>query len=409
VFRTRLFAAIDELQPPVNYRRYPEDLNVSVHNRCTGGRSNIVPSLADNYSHLVVLMLVRVGLQCDGNGHASGKTMTACCTEGEGCGTHPLESQRARRVRVAAGAAQRHEFGHAFNGLRDEYIEPRSSSACLTNPLPAEQSVFLLSNLSYSNSPCDMPWAHLAPGSEYNPNPFSPIGNLVRGGIQDVGVWHSEYKCLMNGTHKNYFCNIDEPGPDEPGYVETALRDERRFCFWCEEIVTIQILEKTRQFGPGDPSNELGRAWFTLWDTTLRDVYYQRFGIPHRIAQRNACLGFGECPCPFGDCVTSSCDPNNPSQNDNWWACNLDNIPACLPECTIREIGSAMYVDSAAGAPGNPGSKFAPLDDISGAAQNACGPSRLVAIEPGPYPGPLTISTPAVLIPSACDPIVLGH
>lgn len=67
-----------------------------------------------------------------------------------------------------------------------------------------------------------MPWAHIAPGNHYNPNPFSQVGNLVRGGNDELGVWHSEYKCLMNGQHKDYFCNIDEPDPGEPGYEPTG-------------------------------------------------------------------------------------------------------------------------------------------------------------------------------------------
>lgn len=368
VFRNRLFGSVDALSPAANAAQYPDTLTVTAPG---------APTQAGVYSNLVVVMFVRAD---DGaSGYRAPSGVTKLITNG------------ARKLRLGF-EAPKHEFGHAFAYLRDEYIDARGTDATLSNPTP--QSVFSLSNLSYTNARCNLLWAHLAPGGRYNPNVYSPIGNLYLGGVRERGVWHSEYKCQMNGKHENYQCNVDSGDP----FID--LRDRSRFCFWCEEVLTVRILEKTGQLRrSSDPSSilERGQVWFNLWKDTLRDRYYVRFDIPRLIAEKNACLGFGVCPNPSGDCRDS---------------CNTTSLPACLLSCGIRELGNAIYVNSATGAPGNPGTRAAPLNTVPNAvarANEVCTNPRLVAIQPGGYPGPFTISQPATLIRARCSSVVFGN
>lgn len=391
-FRDQLFTALDQLTPPVNLARFDDDLTVLVPNSCTGGTSRIVPWMSDFYRNLVVVMLVRVDpSESVSSGMfigASGKTKSVCCDAGD-CGF--ADPSLVRRVRLAIGAAKRHEFGHAFANLRDEKIVDRTSAACLTNPSPASRSIYLLSNVAFSNDRDDLVWPHLAPGGLYNPNRSSPIGNLYVGGHDGLGVWHAEYKCLMNGDASNYFCDI---GPPAEG---TPLRDEDHFCFWCEEIVALRILARTGQLHrSGDPldDNSRGRVWFNRWNTLLRDQYYSLFDIPTLIAQKNACYGFGSCP-PASAACSGSCDASD--------------LPACLSSCEITELVNAVYVDSATGLPGNLGTRTSPLDTVLNGVTTANGVGAdIVAIRPGSYPGPLTLSDATTLIPSSCASVLLG-
>jgi hypothetical protein len=367
-FRSRLFGSIDALSPPVNLAEYPDNLTVKPPTR---------PSRAGVYSNLFVVMFVRADNDA-----------------GEDCtprGTNHTITTGTRKVQVVF-EAPKHEFGHVFADLEDEYILTRGTVATYSNPAP--QSVWSLFNLTYTNERCNLLWPHLAPGGRYNPNVFSPIGNLFIGGDAEKGVWHSEYKCQMNGLHENYKCDID------PSSDPIDLRDRSRFCIWCQEVLTVRILEKTGQFRrPGDPDNIIvrGQVWFNLWETTLRDRYYVRFDIPRLIAEKNVCYGFGDCPNPSGNCSSS---------------CNTNDMPACLLDCGIREVGNAIYVDSTGGAPGNPGTRAEPLDTVLNGVVRAnavCTSPYLVAIQPGSYPGSLTISQPAILIPAGCSPVVLGR
>jgi hypothetical protein len=343
----RMFAAIDSLSPPVNSKRYPTNLFVGV-----GGRE-FVPQMAGLHSNLMVVMLVRMDRRGDGVAeNVPGRTLNV--------------EYGGRRVRVAFGSNEEHEFGHAFANLRDEYIASgrRGVSALLRDPAPDSQSVFLLSNLTYSSDPCTLPWRHLAPGSFYNPNSLSPIGNLFVGGNDDRGVWHCEYRCLMNGKGDNYSCNQDSSS------TARNLRDGANYCFWCEEIVAVRILEKTGQLArPEDPTdiNARGRTWYQLWDGMLRTRYYDHFNLRDLITAKNACYGFADCP------PGQICDGN----------CSTTNMPADLFQCSIYQSGRGPC-GGGVGAGFDVTSKLNVHDQPESASDDhTCTPDMLTAPESG--------------------------
>ena len=89
----------------------------------------------------------------------------------------------------------------------------------------------------------------------------------------------------MNGTHDNFaFTQVasNDPTANLPDGTYTdehgaPLRDIDRFCAWCQEIVTVRILEKTDQLAePGDPADptEQGQTWYARWVNELRENYY---------------------------------------------------------------------------------------------------------------------------------------
>ncbi len=358
-FRARLKGSMTILSTAgtsFNEAHYPSNLNVTV----PGDSKPILHNeLANLYSHAVVVLLIRAKAGNNHNFNPSGRT-------------HRVDTDFAHGVNVAFGSQEEHEFGHAFAYLEDEYISERESKASRHDPNPADRSLFLLSNLTYNNARCGAIWSHLAPGGRYNPDPFSPLGNLYRGGEEDEGVWHSEYKSLMNGTHENYACDLSDPFAN--------LRDRSRHCFWCEEIITLRILEKTGQLACGDSQdlNQCGRDWYGLWVNTLRDLYYTdpRFDIINRIAAQN-----------------------------RRYASDA-SLPPCLMGCAIRDLGTAIYVDGDASNPN--GSRTAPYSSVSEGIQNTCGRQKLVLIKPGSYPGSHTLSNAALLNPDGCSSVVLG-
>jgi hypothetical protein len=323
VFRNRLFDAIADVDAfaSLNLTKYPDDMGD-------------FDKLEGLYRNLVVAFLVRGYRNIPKTivGHLSGFADTV----------QSMTGSPPDKVRIGFGRGWQHEFGHAFAFLKDEYIgdNKRGTTSTGTNPASSERSVFNLSNLTYSNARCDLLWPHIAPGGRYNPNVHSKIGNLFKGGINEHGVWHSEYQCLINGGHHNYLCDNDDPGSDN-----YDLRDSEHYCFWCEEIVAIRILEKARQIGTQTPSVAVGKTWFDRWETTLRHDYYTHFDIPALIAEKDTCYSLfagGTCPS-----------------------------------------GSESHI--------------------------ACGSPHLVIVKPASYPGPLTLDTPAVLIAEGCSTIVIGQ
>ncbi|MBS1692896.1 MAG: hypothetical protein JST91_11805 [Actinobacteria bacterium] len=277
-FRQQLFDSIGAFA--FNSTTYPVDLDVG------GDKTVIHNQLAGMYSHLVVVLLVRSA----NVSNASGRTRAV---------PDPA-NPAARTVNVAFGSHALHEFGHAFAYLEDEYISSRGSRADRSNPTQA--NVFTLSNLTFSPQLDQVPWQHLSPwgrrprqAAGTQPSPI--VGWLWRGGEQDLGVWHSEYHCLMNGQHVNYAYSAGETSP-----ASVDLRFRRvvtasgavippRYCLWCQEIVTIRILEKTGQLGAaGDPGdiNQRGQLWYRRWVGTWRDRYWAAFGVDQQIDQREA-------------------------------------------------------------------------------------------------------------------------
>lgn len=279
VFRQRLWQAVDSLSS-VNLRRYSPNLDL-------GDNQAIGNWLRDIYRNLVVSMLVRTAASNNVSGMARNVP-------------RPSPNQ-FRKVRVAFGANTIHEFSHAFAYLSDEYINGRNRSNSRADPATA--SVFTLSNLSYSNRDDSVPWLHLCPCGQFgrtasgdSPSPL--VGWLWVGGSVHKGAWHSEYRCLMNGTHDNFqftqTASRDPTANPDGSYTEengALLRDRDRFCLWCQELVTIRILEKTDQLlQPGDPvdSTEQGKTWHTRWVRDLRGAYYRLFDVERQVRDAEA-------------------------------------------------------------------------------------------------------------------------
>lgn len=194
-------------------------------------------------------------------------------------GTHP--SGLAREISspdgsltVAAGFAAdpHHEFGHAYGGLRDEYIRVAGLKA--DRKPPERLSLYNVSNIAYTKERRLLPWAHLSPGSPLNPDPDSVIGVLWIGGVLEEGAWHSEARCLMNGTHDNWTPDRTRRG--------ARLRDPDRFCFWCEEILVARTFHRTGQLGDSTDGEELWKRW-----EELRPHYHKAFDVPTRIRIQN--------------------------------------------------------------------------------------------------------------------------
>jgi hypothetical protein len=203
---------------------------------------------------------------------------------------HELEGMK---VQVAFGENALHEFTHAFASVLDEYITGGGRRRFPTEFFldASRPSIFELFNVTFTVVGDQVPWRHLA-GDALRPRKNdSWVGQMWVGGGDgsfggEYGVWHSEYKCLMNGGHDNYLYRTDEnlPGP-------FSLRTRDRLCLWCEEIVTIRILEKTGAFTlPGDPGdiNELGRVWYWRWVDEMRRNYWRDFKVDSRINDREA-------------------------------------------------------------------------------------------------------------------------
>lgn len=282
LFRERLFDDMGTFSD-TNLRRYPESLDLGESNTDIGNW------LGGMYRNLTVCMFVR---RANSN-NVSGRAMLV---------TDPDDSDKT--VRVAFGANPIHEFSHAFALLKDEYIEGRGDASTRENP--SQQSVLTLSNLTYSTKVSDVPWLHLSPwGIEDRqaggdaPSPV--VGWAWVGGAKHLDVWHSEYQCLMNGTHDNFLYTqneaedstsgadgvYDDPDDDSSSTDSGAsLRDHDRFCLWCQEIATLRILEKTDQLvQSGDPSDlaECGRLWYDRWVDDLRAKYWDLFDMPQMI------------------------------------------------------------------------------------------------------------------------------
>jgi hypothetical protein len=211
----------------------------------------------NSYSHAVVVMLIKN----EKGRNPSGLTRDVQSPDGK------------LRIRVAFAAYTHHEFGHAYAGLKDEYINGVGSKA--GQKTPEKLSIFGLTNISYTKDPKRLPWAHLSPGSEINPDKESVIGICWLGGGAEEGAWHCEGKCLMNGTHENWDFQKTKRGVN--------LRDHGRFCFWCEEIAVARTWEKTGQLGESDD----GEALWDKWAKEARPLYQKFFDVAGRIKAQN--------------------------------------------------------------------------------------------------------------------------
>ena len=209
-FREALWGSVDTFDD-VNLRRYPEDL--------TTGEQLVIDQddLRGVYRNLVVSMLVYGG--------PSGFNRLV---------PRPAPDQD-HNVKVAFGAFEIHEFSHALGMLHDEYIHHRTETVTYRDPVVP--SVFSLSNVRFSDRLDEIPWLHLSPwGLERRssggqaPSPLvgwlwigGGIG-LLKEGSDEIGAWHSEYMCLMNGSHDNYEFTQEDSDPTNlaDGSIEGA-------------------------------------------------------------------------------------------------------------------------------------------------------------------------------------------
>jgi hypothetical protein len=273
-FRARVWEVLDALG--VNTTVYPSDLDDADRLR-----------LNDTYSHLAVAMLVQT-TKID---WASGRAVTC-----------PL-GPSGERLKIGIGNNWIHEAGHAFAYLADEYINRRGQETSRSNP--DEPGLYNITNTCFSPTVDGCWWTHLSPFGDFpraNPRsePSAVVGWLWPGNYHELGVWHAEYQCLMNGTHTNYCHSPDDDDTLESGADGANLRIRYRFCMWCQELVAMRFLEKAGALRePGDPSTptaRLGRDYLRRWQDTWRRRYYTRFDIGAQIADREATYAAGGRP-----------------------------------------------------------------------------------------------------------------
>lgn len=279
-FRELLFKDVDSFAN-INKRQYPSDLSFDESDTAIGDW------LFGMSRNLIVSMLVRTVERPN----APGETFLVKAPA-------PNED---RTVRVALGAFSIHEFSHAFGLLSDEYINGRNSQSNRENP--KRKNILNLSNLTFDDRYSQAPWFHLSPWGRNRRqaggnNPSPVVGWLWVGGVKHLNVWHSEYRCLMNGKHDNFQFTQDaaqDPTaqPDGTYTDETGenLRDRGRFCLWCQELVTMRILERTDQLDESDdPSNfvEKGQRWYERWTAELRNNYWELFDVSQQIVDYEA-------------------------------------------------------------------------------------------------------------------------
>lgn len=285
-FREAFWGSVDTFDD-LNLRRYPDDL--STDQQLVAEEQLVIDQddLRGVHRNLVVSMLVYGG--------PSGFNRLV---------PRPAPDED-HKVKVAFGAFEIHEFSHALGMLHDEYIHHRTEEVTYRDPVVP--SVFSLSNVRFSDRLDQIPWLHLSPWglerrSAGGQAPSSLVGWLwIGGGIglvkedsEKIGAWHSEYMCLMNGSHDNYrFTQLDSDPTNLPGgTIDGAyLRDRTRLCLWCQELMTIRLLEKTDQLlEPDDPADitAQGQAWYTRWVQELRANYLELYDVPAQIEKLEA-------------------------------------------------------------------------------------------------------------------------
>lgn len=290
-FIEKFYDALEAISSAVrlNTQIYPEELQL-------GWSGDMPSSISDHplardstyHSRVASNLIVVMAIYSDPDSKVSGWSRPVEASAG-----HELEGMK---VVVAVGENALHEFTHAFATVVDECIPsggrgrfPEKSYQDTSRP-----SVFELFNVTFTGVGDQVPWRHLAWDGLAPRSSDSWVGQMWIGGKVgpgggkggERGVWHAEYKCLMNGRHGNYLYRTDENLPDP-----YSLRTGARLCLWCEEIVTVRILEKTGAFSRvGDPDeiNELGRLWYWRWVDELRTNYWRQFDLNTRISDREA-------------------------------------------------------------------------------------------------------------------------
>jgi len=175
---------------------------------------------------------------------------------------HP--SMMGLTIPAAFGLGHPHEFTHAFGRLSDEYMETSNNAPSRTTET---------SNVVATNS-CDMlPWAHLLAGRGIN----ETEGLVGAFGSPELG-YHSEFKCLMNGTHDNgtFWCAEGDE------YRTSLTLRPQRFCNFCREIIAFRTFERTGLLS--------GMTAFDSWKSMYRTPFWDRFefkvpeeGVPQTV------------------------------------------------------------------------------------------------------------------------------
>ncbi len=178
----------------------------------------------------------------------------------------PNPNNKRQSLSTALAHNRPHEFLHAFARLEDEYLAVKPN----TKPIPNFKSEFAptLSNVVKDPNYTTVPWKHLLAGSAINPN----VRDLVGIFGDDRNGYHSEAKCLMNGTHDNakfYGGNGN-------------LRVHDRLCNWCREITVFRLYERLHIFT--NPAID-----FETWKNEYRTNFYLKYGftIPEIVPQVN--------------------------------------------------------------------------------------------------------------------------
>lgn len=199
------------------------------------------------------------------------------------------------RISAAFAMGHAHEFTHAFSAVRDEYLENDNS---------APQNTSDLSNVVGSNSCGELPWAHLLEGGGINPGTSDLVGAF---GVPSIG-YHSEFLCLMNGTHDNasYYGG------------NGTLRTDTRMCNFCRELAAYFIYARSSIL----PINTSG---FDEWKASYRDAYFQQF------------------PFFVPDVVPQTNDVRNPAQGMPYYEA-----------CTQADVAQALEVGLPVPAPSGP-------------------------------------------------------
>ena len=80
---------------------------------------------------------------------------------------------------------------------------------------------------------------------------------------------------MMNGTHENWDRDKTRRG--------VGLRDRKRFCFWCEEVIVAKTWAKLGLLG----SSSTGTKLYEEWVNKQRANYQSFFNVKTRINAQN--------------------------------------------------------------------------------------------------------------------------
>lgn len=172
----------------------------------------------------------------------------------------------SRILSAAIAHGRTHEFTHALARAGDEYLGELTTGRGRPN-----DSTNVSSNIYnvVDDNDCDtVPWRHLLAGSEITPSADELVGAF---GTPTRG-YHSEFKCLMNGTSDN-------------GVFFGGANNLRvsRFCNFCRELAAFRIQEHTGVLPDASTS------WAT-WVENYRTPFYARhaFAVPDVVPQENS-------------------------------------------------------------------------------------------------------------------------